>query len=65
LAGGDVVSQAEQLRQQAATAQQLAEVANLQNVRARYLHSATVWTQLAEKAERLEEMQSCDLDWDQ
>ena len=45
-------------REQAATAQQIAAAATLQNVRTRYLESAAVWTKIADQAERLGEMQS-------
>ena len=50
------MSQAQYLREQAAAAQQLADAAKLQNVRSRYIQSAAIWTQLAERAERLEQM---------
>jgi hypothetical protein len=59
------VSQAQYLHEQAAVARQMAETAKLQNVRSRYLQSAAIWAQLAERAERLEQMQSapCDARW--
>ncbi len=50
------MSQAQYLREQAAAAQQLADAAKLQNVRSRYLQSAAIWAQLADRAERLEQM---------
>jgi len=57
------VSQTQELRHQAAAAQMLAQSATLTNVRSRYLESAAVWNRLAERAERLEQMQSCESDW--
>jgi hypothetical protein len=46
-------------------ARSLAEAANLPNVRTRYFNSATVWAELAARAEQLERMQGMPLrsDW--
>jgi hypothetical protein len=52
------MSDSKYLHEQAAAARALAEAAKLQNVRHRHLTSAAVWTQLAQRAERLEEMQA-------
>lgn len=52
-----------ELRQQAEAAEVLAQAATLPNVRSRYLQSAATWTQLAEQAERLAQMQLCESDW--
>ncbi len=57
------MSQTQELRQHAAAAQKLAQAATLANIRSRYLESAAVWDRLAERAERLEQMQSCEADW--
>lgn len=56
------MSQTQYLREQALSALQMAQTAKLQNVRSRYLQSAAIWTQLAERAERLEGMQGTPLD---
>ncbi len=55
------MSQAQYLREQAEAARRMAETANLQNVRSRYLQSAAIWTHLADRAEQLEQMQSFPL----
>lgn len=53
------MSYAQELRQHAAAAHMQAQSATLPNVRFRYLQSAATWTQLADKAERFEQMQPC------
>lgn len=60
------MSNLETYREQAAAAHHLAMAAALPNVRARYLESASVWARLADRAERLEQMQvgpDDDSDW--
>jgi len=46
------------LREQAARAQELAKQSTLANVRTRYAESAETWTRLADRAERLEQVQA-------
>jgi hypothetical protein len=46
------------LEDQARAARELAEAAQLPNVRLRHLNAAVVWTQLADRAARLEQMQA-------
>jgi hypothetical protein len=56
------MSESHYLHEQARMARASAEASNLQNVRARFLNAASVWAQLAVRAERLEQMQSTPLD---
>lgn len=59
------MTEAQQLREQVASARNAAAATNLPNVRARYLASASVWERLADQADRFEELKSSpqDSDW--
>jgi hypothetical protein len=59
------MTEAQQLREQVASARNEANATNLPNIRARYLNSASVWERLAEQAERFEELKSLsqDAEW--
>jgi hypothetical protein len=59
------MSQLEYLREQVAVAIQIADEAKLPNVRDRHLQSAAAWILLAERAQRLEEIQRSGIiaDW--
>ncbi|MDB5670890.1 MAG: hypothetical protein JWO25_1849 [Alphaproteobacteria bacterium] len=56
------ILQSSYLREQAALASKAAGSASLQNVRARFVASAAVWTQLAERAEQVEIYRTLPID---
>jgi hypothetical protein len=59
------MTEAQQLREQMASARNAADATNLPNVRARYIEAALVWERLADQADRFEELKSSpqDPDW--
>ncbi|MDB5672943.1 MAG: hypothetical protein JWO25_3902 [Alphaproteobacteria bacterium] len=57
-------SQSSYLREQATIAFQSAASASLQNVRARFVESAAAWTQLAERAEKVEVYRALPIEGD-